>query len=331
MREVIHAWGRFDVGRYLIRRLLQAVPTLLGISIISFLIYHLAPGDPIRLVAFGIPDMTPQDIARLRHEYGLDQPLAIQYLNWLIQVCQLQFGYSFVTHQPVLDVIGERTGATLLLAGSSLLVGTIAGIAVGLYSALNRGRVGDAVFRVIAVVGTAIPSFWLGLVLILIFSVHWHVFPAGGMYALGSTQFNLADRLRHLIPPAIVLCLPILAGTSRILRTETLEVIGQDYVRSARAKGLAASVVTVRHILRNSLLPVVTGLGGALPALLGGAVIVEQVFSWPGLGRLGFESVLSRDYPVLMGLLLLVSALVVLGNVLSDVLYVVVDPRIRLD
>ncbi len=319
------------MSRYLIRRVLQAIPTLLGITLLSFAIYHLAPGDPVRLFTFGVPNMTPEDVARLRHQYGLDQPLYLQYLNWLLQIAQLNFGNSFITHQPVLEMIGQHAPATLTLAGTALLLGLLVGTAIGTYSALKRGSVADGLFRIVAVIGSAVPAFWLGLVFILLFSVQWRLFPAGGMYTLGSHGFDLGDRLRHLFPPALILSLGTIAGTSRIVRSQTLETLSQDYVRTARAKGLSERVVVLGHVLRNSLLPVVTNIGGSLPFLLGGAVLVEQIFSWPGMGRMGFDAVLSRDYPVLMGLLVILSALVVLGNLLSDLLYVLVDPRIKLD
>ena len=314
--------------RYIIRRCLQAIPTLLGITIISFAIIHLAPGDPIQIFTFGIPNMTQQDIANLRHQYGLDQPVYVQYLNWLLQVVQLNFGDSFVTHRPVMEAIGQRAGNTFVLAGTSLIIGLVVGVIIGTYSALRRGTVADGLFRIVAVIGSAVPSFWLGLVFILLFAVHWRIFPSGGMYTLGAPG-GIGDHLRHLFGPALILSLGTIAGTSRLARTETLETLGQDFVRTARAKGLHGRVVIVRHVLRNSLLPIVTIIGGSLPFLLGGAVLIESIFSWPGIGRLAVDSAFSRDYPVSMGLLVIASALVVLGNTLSDILYTLVDPRIK--
>lgn len=316
--------------RYLVRRILQAIPTLFGITVISFAIIHLAPGDPIQIFTFGIPDLTAADIARLRHQYGLDQPIYIQYLNWLLQVAQLNFGNSFVTHQPVMAMIGARAPNTFLLAATALAMGLVLGVAIGTYSALHRGALADGIFRVVAVIGSAVPSFWLGLIFILVFAVHWRVFSSGGMYTLGASHVSLGDRLWHLFPPAFILSLGTVAGASRLARTETLETLGQDYVRTARAKGLRERVVTLRHVLRNSLLPIMTIVGGSLPFLLGGAVLIESIFSWPGIGRLAVDSAFSRDYPVSMGLLVIGSSLVVLGNVLSDILYTVVDPRITL-
>ena len=322
--------GGNTVTGYIVRRIAQAVPTLLGITIISFAIIHLAPGDPIQVFTFGLPDLTAQDIARLRHQYGLDQPLYIQYVNWLIQVAQLNFGNSFVTHRPVLEAIGQRIPNTFVLAATALALGLVLGIAIGTYSALKRGTVADGLFRVVAVIGSAVPSFWLGLVFILLFAVNWRLFPSGGMFTLGSHGLNLGDRLWHLFPPAFILSLGTIAGTSRLVRTETLETMGQDFVRTARAKGLQERVVVLGHVLRNSLLPVVTIVGGSLPFLLGGAVLIESIFSWPGIGRLSVDSAFSRDYPVLMGLLVIGSSLVIIGNVLSDILYTFVDPRISL-
>ena len=315
--------------RYIVRRVLQALPTLFGITIISFAIIHLAPGDPIQIFTFGIPNLTQQDIQNLRHLYGLDQPIYVQYLNWLLQVAQLNFGDSFVTHRPVMEAIGQRAGNTLLLAGTSLIIGLVVGLIIGTFSALRRGTIADGLFRIVAVIGSAVPSFWLGLVFILLFAVHWRLFPSGGMYTLG-TAGTLGDRLWHLFPPAFILSLGTVAGVSRLARTETLETLGQDYVRTARSKGLRERAVVLRHVLRNSLLPIVTIIGGSLPFLLGGAVLIESIFSWPGIGRLAVDAAFSRDYPVSMGLLVIASALVVIGNTLSDVLYTFVDPRIKL-
>ncbi|MGI8913920.1 MAG: ABC transporter permease [Chloroflexota bacterium] len=314
--------------RYIVRRFLQAIPTLLGITIISFAIIHLAPGDPIQIFTFGIPNMTQQDLANLRHLYGLDQPIYVQYLNWLLQILRLNFGDSFVTHRPVMEAIGQRAGNTLVLAATSLLFGLVVGLAIGTFSALRRGTIADGLFRIVAVIGSAVPSFWLGLIFILLFAVHWRVFPSGGMYTLGSSG-SFGDRLWHLFPPALILSLGTIAGTSRLARTETLETLGQDFVRTARSKGLHERSVIIGHVLRNSLLPIVTIIGGSLPFLLGGAVLIESIFSWPGIGRLAVDAAFSRDYPVSMGLLVIASGLVVLGNTLSDILYTLVDPRIK--
>ncbi len=318
------------MSRYALRRFVQAIPTLFGATLFGFLLIHMAPGDPVQFFAFGATDMSPEDLQRLRHLYGLDAPLAVQYFNWLVQLAQLDLGRSFITHQPVLGAILERVPATLLLSVTALMLGTASGILVGILAGLRPGGVFDGLTRIIAVTGNAVPSFWLGLVFILLFSVHWRLFPSGNMYSLGSDGFHLGDRLWHLFPPAFILSLGGLAVISRYMRTQTLEVISQDYVRTARAKGLPENVVLTSHVLRNALLPLVTLLGGSLPGLFAGAVIIEYIFSWPGMGRMAVDAAFQRDYPVLMGLLLFLSVLVVLGNLLSDIAYGLVDPRIKL-
>jgi peptide/nickel transport system permease protein len=318
------------MGKYATRRLLQAIPTLLGVTIIGFMIIHIAPGDPVQFFAYGIPNMTAADISMLRHQYGLDQPLMVQYLNWFVQLVQLDLGRSFVTHQSVKSAIGERLLATLLLTGSALLFGTLVGVFLGVVAGLRSGGAIDSVVRVFAVAGNAIPGFWLGLMVILLFSVHWHIVPSGSMYTIGLTGFHLEDRLWHLAAPMLVLSLGSIAVVSRFMRTQTLEVVNQDYVRTARTKGLAPRQVTTAHVLRNALLPLVTILGGSLPGLFSGAVIVEYIFSWPGMGRMAVDAAFQRDYPILMGLLFFLASLVILGNLLSDVAYGVVDPRISL-
>jgi peptide/nickel transport system permease protein len=318
------------VTGYALRRLLQAIPTLFGATLLGFALIHLAPGDPIQFYAAQSGGMTSEDIERLRHLYGLDLPLVLQYLNWLSQLARLDMGVSFASHQPVFQAIVSRIPATLELTVTALIISTILGVSVGVMAGMRRGGMFDTLTRLFAVVGHAVPTFWFGLVFILIFAVNWRVFPSGNIASLGGSEFDLGDRLWHLIPPAFVLSLAGLATMSRFARTQTLEVIGQDYIRTARAKGVAGRVITRRHVLRNSLIPVVTILGGSLPALFGGSVVIESVFSWPGIGRMAVDAAFSRDYPILMGLLLILATLVVLGNLLSDLAYGVIDPRIKM-
>ena len=315
---------------YGFRRLVQAIPTLLGATILGFALIHLAPGDPVQFYAAQSGGMTNDDIEHLRHLYGLDQPLIVQYFNWLSQLVRLDFGVSFSSHQPVLQSIASRLPATLTLTVTALAMGTLLGVTIGVMAGLRRGGVFDTVTRLMAVIGHAIPTFWFGLVFILVFAVTWRIFPSGNIASLGAADSDLGDRLWHLFPPALVLSLNHIATLSRFARTQTLEVITQDYIRTARAKGVAERMITLRHVLRNSLIPVITILGGSLPGLFGGSVVIESVFSWPGIGRMAVDAAFSRDYPILMGLLLMLATLVTLGNLLADLAYGVIDPRIKL-
>jgi peptide/nickel transport system permease protein len=318
------------MGRYILRRLVQAVPTLLGITMLAYAIVRLAPGDPL-LVFEDSRGVTAEQLATLRAAYGFDRPLPIQYLDWLGRAARLDFGRSFQTHLPARDVILERVPATLELTIAALLFGLIFGIPAGVWAAVYRGGWPDQLVRVFAVVGDAVPHFWLGLVMLAIFAVQLRWLPTGGTSTLGSSPLDFGDRLRHLILPAVVLGTGALALFARYTRTEVLDVLGQDYVRTARAKGLPEWLLLSRHAMRNALIPVVTVLGGSLPFLLAGAATTEYVFSWPGMGRLAVDAAGSRDYPVVMGLVLIAAVLIVVGNLLTDVLYAVVDPRIRLE
>ena len=303
---------------------------MFGATLIGFVLIHVAPGDPIRFFAGDAGTLSADDVARLRAQYGLDQPVLVQYLVWLGRLVQLDFGTSFISHQRVGALITERLPATLLLGTTALVLGLVLGIAAGLLGGLRPGGVVDALTRVIAVLGNAVPAFWFGLLFVLFFAVDLHVFPSGGIATIGRSSFDPLDRLWHLVPPALVLSLHTIAEVSRFVRTQALDVVNREYVRTARAKGLRERTVVTRHVLRNVLIPVVTVVGGSVPTLFGGAVIVESVFSWPGIGRLAVEAAFALDYPVLMGLLVLLSALVVVGNLLSDLAYGVVDPRLRL-
>ncbi len=315
--------------RYVIRRLLQAIPTFLTITVIAYAIIRLAPGDPLTVFE-DARGTTAEQMAALRTAYGFDRPLPIQYLDWLGKAVRLDFGRSFQTHLPARDVILERLPATLQLTLAALILGLGIGIPAGLWAAVHRGRWPDQLVRVFAVMGDAVPHFWLGLLAIIFFSVTLQWLPAGGIVTLGSSAFDIGDRAKHLLLPAVVLATSFLAVFARYTRTEVLEVLSQDYVRTARAKGLRETAVVYVHALRNALIPVITVLGGSLPALLGGAATTEFVFSWPGMGRLAVDAAYARDYPVVMGLVLVASALIIFGTILSDVLYGIVDPRIRL-
>ena len=342
------------MSRYLIRRLLQAIPTFFGITLLTFVIVYSAPGDPVLQLTF-VPNQRQFEPEHLRHMMGLDQPIPVQYVVWLIGnewqndssitprrgILRGDLGRSFQTKRPVLDMIGERVGATLLLTGMATLIGYLLGIPVGVYSAVKRGGVFDNVTRVLAVLFNAIPSFWLSLLIILIFAVkfsEWGLpaIPSGGMYTLMPSvekgpHLDIADRLIHLLPPALVLAAVPMARVSRLMRSQVLEVINQDYIRTALAKGLPERAVYFAHALRNALIPLATVLGPTLATLINGSIITETVWSWPGMGRLLIQSTFQRDYPVIMAGFVIGAAAVILGNLLSDVLYGVVDPRVRLE
>jgi peptide/nickel transport system permease protein len=314
---------------FIVRRLVYAIPTLIGISIITFVIVRMAPGDPIRLFTFGQRDITGEDIERLRHLYGLDKPLPLQYVDWLLAMVQLNFGQSFIYHQDAFQLLLTRVPATLQLAGVALALQLVIGVPLGVIAALKRGTWLDGVIRVFGVAGHALPAFWLGLVLIIVFAVGLRWLPSQGMLTVGKDVWDLPDRLRHILLPAFVLSLTGIANYSRILRTETLDVLSQDYVRTAHAKGLHERTVVFVHALRNALIPVVTALGGILAALVGGALVVEQVFSWPGVGQFTFQAAIAKDYPVVQAATMFVSVLLVVSYLLRDIAYAVVDPRIK--
>ncbi len=337
---------------YTIRRLVQAIPTLFGITLISFLLMLSAPGDPIDLITFQQPDTTPAEEARLRRQLGLDKPPLVQYLYWLVGndwttidvdgdgvgetpgirrgFLRGDLGSSIMQKRPVWDLLMERIPATLRLTLTALVLGYVVGIPLGLLAAVNHRRWFDQFARLFSVIGNALPSFWLGLILIIVFSVRLGVLPIAGMRDLSNPNATFLDNLPYMIMPVSVLAMGTIASISRFLRTEALEVLSQDYIRTAHAKGLSNNAVWWRHTLRNALLPVATFIGPAIGFLLGGAVIVETIFSWPGMGRLVVNAVFERDYPLIMGSVVMSAVLYIGGLLVSDILYALVDPRIRL-
>ena len=323
---------------YILRRFLQAIPTILGITVISFSLMRLSPGDPVDLLTFN-PKMTPAVREQLRRQLCLDRPVVEQYIIWMfgneecrtIVIVRLDFGDSLYEKRPVIDMIAERIPATVELTGLALAVGMLIGVSAGIYSAVRQGSWFDNATRIWAVIGQAVPVFWLGLMLILIFAVQLDWLPVGGRYTVTlQGEKDFVDHLAHLIMPVFVLSTGWIAVLSRYMRTEMLEVIRQDYVRSAFAKGVPSRRVFFWHAARNALIPLATILGPAIAGLLAGAVITETIFSWPGMGRMMIEAVFQRDYPLLMANVIIGAVLVVFGNLMSDILYVVVDPRIRL-
>lgn len=314
--------------KFIIRRALYAIPTLLGVSLITFLITRLAPGDPVRLFTFGATDLTPEAIEAIREAYGLNKPLPVQYVEWLGRAVLFDFGNSLLYHRNAALVITDRIWNTLQLAIAALFLALALGVPLGVVAALRRGSWLDGVIRVFGVVGHAVPAFWLGLVFIVIFSVSLRLLPSQGILTIGKDQWDIMDRLRHLIMPAFVLALGGIANYSRYLRTETLDVINQDYIRTAHAKGLRERTVMSVHALRNALIPLVTSLGGILAGLVSGALVIEQVFTWPGLGQFTFQAAVAKDYPVVMAGVIISSTLLVISYLLRDITYAIVDPRI---
>jgi peptide/nickel transport system permease protein len=322
---------------YLLRRLLGAIPLLLGILTLIFFVVHLAPGDPT--ARFFNPNVSPEVIEQMRRNLGLDQPLHIQYWKWLSSFLTGDFGYSFGQMRPIAEILPETLWNTLQLTLVSLVVIFIVGMLIGIVQAVRQYSLADNVLTFVALFFYSMPSFWFALMLILILSLRagqegWFLsFPASGMTSIDYEYLGAGgkamDRLRHLVLPAIALGIGSAAGVARYMRGAMLEVVHQDYIRTARAKGLSERAVIFKHALRNALIPIITLLGLYLPFLLSGAVLVETIFAWPGMGRAIVEAILARDYPMVMATSFVIAAIVVLGNLLSDLLYAVVDPRIR--
>lgn len=315
------------MSAYVARRLLGALPLLLGISIINFAIMRLTPGGPMAVYA-NYPNMSAEDIARIETSLGLHDPLQVQYMKWLQSMAGGNWGISYISGRPVIRLITERVPATVLLMGSALLITILFGVGLGTVSALRRRSAVDQLASVGALLGLSTPTFWLGLMVILVFSVGLRWLPTGGMTAPGEA-FSFLSLLRHLIAPACVLGVVQIAVWSRYMRSSLLDVMGQDFIRTARSKGLAGRQIFTKHMLKNAILPVITLFGLQVPQVFGGALVTETVFSWPGIGRLYFDSLNNRDYGVLMGILMITAVLVVVGNLLADILYVIADPRIR--
>jgi peptide/nickel transport system permease protein len=320
---------------YALRRLLLAIPLLIGITFVSFVVIHLAPGDPtLNFLIDPSQPIDPKLLEQLIAEFGLDKPLHVQYWNWLSRVVRLDFGKSFAPHgRVVLTMIAERLPITLLLNIVEMLIIIALAIPIGVLSATRQYSAFDKVTTVFVFVGFATPDFWLALLLMILFGVQLGWLPISGLRSLNWEYLSFwqqqVDFLGHLALPVLVATFGGLAGFSRYMRQSMLEVIRQDYIQSARAKGLAERVVVGKHALRNALLPIVTILGLSLPTLIGGSVIVESVFAIPGMGQLMVQAAFERDYPVLMGNLVIVSTLTLLANLLADLAYSLVDPRIR--
>jgi len=314
------------------RTVLLAIPTVIGIVVLNFLLLQLTPGDAADVMAGEAGAATAETMAALRARFGLDLPVLHQLQAYLGHLAHFSLGFSPRYNMPVMALIGQRLPSTLLLMGLALSIALAAGLLLGTLMATFAGRLSDRLLSVLALLFYSVPGFWIGLMLIVLFSVQLGWLPSGGSGTIGSDLTGLAalvDRLRYMILPATSLALFYVAIYARLTRAAMLEVQSQDFVRTAAAKGLSPWRITVQHVLRNALLPVTTMAGMHLGGLLGGAVVVETVYSWPGLGRLAFEAVLSRDFSVLMGVLFLSSLLVILANMLVDLLHAWLDPRIE--
>lgn len=312
--------------RWLLGRLAGTIPLLIGISLILFLVIHLAPGGPMDVYADN-PSVTPEALERLAEAYGLNKPLPVQYGLWLKAMLVGDWGFSIRTGRPVLTEIGERLGPTLLLGAVAMTVAFVVSVALGVISAAQRGRWPDRLIGGLTLAGLSVPVFWLALLLQLLFAVQLGWLPTGGLQTIGVESF--ADRARHLVMPAAVLAIATTASWSRYIRAGMIDVLGQDYIRTARAKGLAEPVVLLRHAFRNAIIPAVSIIALDLASVISGAVIVESIFRWPGIGSLFVQSMDGRDYPVLMGVLMIGAAAVILANIAADLVQALLDPRIR--
>ncbi|MCM2476807.1 ABC transporter permease [Rhizobium sp. CG5] len=312
--------------RFLFGRLMQSVLLLALVSVIGFSVLHLAPGGPLsQFVA--TPGMTAAELERISTQMGLNRPLPLQYLDWVGKMLMGDWGRSYRDSTPVLEVVSSHLAATVLLMVSATLIAVVLGCWIGVRSAVRQYSVFDYVTTVIAMIALSIPTFWFGLVGIYVFSLKLGWLPPGNMYTVGDESF--LGYAKHLIMPSLVLALVHLAVWSRYMRTATLEVLSQDYVRTARAKGMSHRRVIIRHVLRNAMLPMIALAGLELPTLLSGALVTETVFTWPGMGRLFLDSLSYKDYPVIMGLLMFSAILVIVANLIADILIAVADPRIR--
>lgn len=318
------------MGAYVLRRIVIAVPVLFGISVAGFVILALTPGDPVlsKIEPEVLARLTPEQIEQRRRELGLDGPVLVRYLRWLGDVLRGDLGYSIVSGRPIVDEVLPRLGPTLLLMGSAIAIALLVGVPFGVLSAVRQYGLLDYALTSFTLGMISTPTFVVGLLGIYVFAVSLNLLPAGGMFTLGA-EFSVADRLAHLVLPATVLGLANAAPMMRYTRASMLEVLVSEYITTARAKGLAAWAVLVRHALRNALAPIITLVGLLLPELVAGAVITEQVFAWPGMGQLAVRAAADRDPTLMMGVMMLVAVGVVASSLLADVAYAVADPRVR--
>ena len=322
------------MAMYLTKRLLMLIPLMVGITLITFAVIHLAPGEPVEMQMAMNPKVGKEARERLTKFYGLDQPLHTQYLAWVGKLVRLDLGRSFSSdNRPVLDKIKERLPVTISLNVIALLLEFGLAIPIGILAATHRDTLLDKGITIFVFIGFAVPTFWLALLLMYFFGVKLNWLPISGLHTLGSENYGtlhyLWDLAKHLVMPVMVASFGSLAGLSRYMRSSMLNVISQDYITTARAKGLSERVVIYKHALRNALLPLITLAGFSIPGLIGGSVIFETIFAIPGMGQLFYQGVMSRDYPVVMGILVIGAFLTLIGNLIADVSYALADPRIR--
>ncbi|HEY4200587.1 MAG TPA: ABC transporter permease [Devosiaceae bacterium] len=316
---------------YLLRRVLQVVPVIAIIIVVCFVLVHTAPGDPITFIT-GESGGTPEFVAQIRAQYGLDQPLYVQLLVYLGQVIRGDLGYSFISRASVVSVIMSRLPATLLLFGTQFVLSIVFGIILGVLSSLKPRSAGDQSVTVLSLIGYAVPPFWLAQMVLLVFSLQMGWFPAQGMQSLRVPAHGFGqviDIIQHLTLPALTLTVFNLALIARVTRANMVATLGLEFITYARSKGASESTIIWVHALRNAVLPVITVIGLNIRSLIAGAVLTETVFGWPGIGRLTYDSILARDYPVLMGILIMIGLTIVIGNLLTDIAYALVDPRVR--
>jgi peptide/nickel transport system permease protein len=325
--------GGARFGRFLVQRVIKMVAMVFAIIVANFLLVHAAPGDPASVMAGEAGAADPQFLAQLRAQFGLDQPLSTQLWIYVSHVAQGDLGVSYRQQRPVAGLILERLSATLLLTGTAFVLAIIGGITLGALAARRVGHTSDSLITVLALGFYATPTFWVGLMLVLVFSVWLDWLPSFGMKTVGADLTGgaaLLDTARYLVLPGLTLGLFYMAVYARLTRAAMLEVASQDFVRTARAKGVPEGGVQRRHVLRNALLPVITVAGIQAGQLIGGAILVETVFAWPGIGRLAFDALLARDYQILLGVFLATSVLVLVFNLVTDLLYAWIDPRVEI-
>lgn len=319
---------RGELLGYVVRRILHSIPLVIGVSVIGFGIMHLAPGGPLSVYTLN-PSITAEDIERLRIALGLDQPVYIQYLGWVKSMLTGSWGYTLFGGRPVLAVIVERLPATILLMGTSLALAVVIGTLLGVLGAVRRNSIFDYLATTGAMFALSFPTFWFGLMAIYIFAIQLRWLPSGGMYSFGE-EGNVLDLLKHLVLPVSVLTLVLIATWSRYARSSFIEVIQQDYIRTAKSKGLGPGRVLARHAFPNAVIPLVALLGVQLPTLFSGALVAETIFGWPGMGRLFVDALNMKEHSILMGMIMFTALLVIVGNLLADIAIALIDPRVKL-
>ena len=316
------------MGKYVLKKLGIALVTFFGITLLAYVLTSMMPGSPVDYIVSSNPNMTAEQVAALEEEMGVNQPVVIQYVKWLGQFLQGNLGYSYRTGNPVFQEILSKLGGTLLLVGASMVVSLIIAIPLGTLAAVKPNSLYDYISSGLAFVGNSTPGFFAGMIFIYFFCVKANIFPMGGMYTSPSDK-SVGDLLYHMVLPCAALALQQIGGYMRHVRSNMLETLGEDYIRTSRAKGLRRGRVIVVHGLRNAMIPIITIVGMNIPLLIGGSVVTETVFTWPGIGTLMTTSINARDYPLIMGVTVMVATAVLLGNVLIDLIYCLVDPRVK--